>query len=328
MTQRVYIGSVPIEGPAILAPMAGITDHPFRMIAREMGAAAVLTEMVSADGLVRNNEKSAPLLRFEEVERPVGVQLFGSDPEIMAQGARLTAERRPDWIDLNFGCPVRKVVKRNAGSRLMRDPERLGRIVEAVVKAVALPVTAKIRSGWGSEEINAVEVAQIAQEKGAKAITIHPRTQQMGFSGTADWRIIAELKSAVDIPIIGNGDIWKPEDARRMLEETGCDRVMVARGARGNPWIFKRTNALLETGETPPAPDLSERIALCLRHLHLMVIEHGELSGVRRMRKHIVWYTKELQGGSALRQAIFGLESAAEVEATLQAYRVAHTGKG
>lgn len=315
-----HIENVALSGPVVLAPLAGVTDHTFRLLCREMGASLVYTEMVSADGLVRKNPGTGRLIYFEEAERPIGVQLFGSDVEIMARGAAQLADRGFDLIDLNFGCPVKKVVKRDAGSALMRDPERLARITEAVVGAVDLPVTVKIRSGWCEEAINAVQVARLAQEAGAKAIAVHARTQKMGFSGRADWEIIAQVKAAVSIPVIGNGDIRTPQDARRMLDDTGCDLVMIGRGALGNPWIFRRTDRFLRTGELLPEPNLRERMEVCVRHLRLKVIEHGEYVGVREMRKHVGWYTKGLEKSADLRREIFRLEQAEDVERVLMGY--------
>ena len=316
----VHIGNLAIAGPVVLAPMAGVTDQPFRLLCREMGASLVFTEMVSADGLVRGNPGTERLVYFEEAERPIGVQLFGSDAEVMARGAEQVADRGFDLIDLNFGCPVKKVVKRNAGSSLMRDPEHLAEITEAVVRAVELPVTVKIRSGWSAGEINAVQVARMAQEAGAKAISVHPRTQKMGFSGRANWETIAQVKAALSIPVIGSGDVRTPEDARRMLEDTGCDLVMIGRGALGNPWIFRRTDRFLRTGEHVPEPNLRARMAVCVRHLRMKVIEHGEYVGVREMRKHVGWYTKGLEKSAELRREVFQLERAEDVERTLMAY--------
>ena len=304
----------------VLAPMAGVTDQAFRLLCREMGASLVFTEMVSADGLVRGNPGTERLVYFEEEERPIGVQLFGSDAEVMARGAEQVADRGFDLIDLNFGCPVKKVVKRNAGSSLMRDPERLAKITEAVVRAVDLPVTVKIRSGWSAGEINAVQVARMVQEAGAEAVAVHPRTQKMGFSGRANWETIAQVKDAVSIPVIGSGDVRTPEDARRMLEDTGCDLTMIGRGALGNPWIFRRTNCFLRTGEHVPEPNLRARMEVCVRHLKMKVAEHGEVVGVREMRKHIGWYTKGLEKSAELRREVFRLERAADVERALMAY--------
>lgn len=311
------IGGVQIHGKAVLAPLAGITDVSFRLLARQLGAAAVFTEMISADGLTRGNNKTHRYLIFEEAERPVGFQIFGSDPAVMAQAARIVAQRKPDLVDINFGCPVKKVVKRNAGSALLREPELVGEIVRAVAESVPMPVVAKIRSGWDAASINAVSVAQRIEQAGAAAITVHPRTQAMGFRGRADWDVIRQVREAVRIPVIGNGDVACAADAKRMLDETGCDLVMVGRAAFGYPWIFRDIETFLATGVESPPPDVEEHISLCIQHLRMVVGEKGELVGVRQMRKHVAAYTKRMKGGAALRKAAFRLERAHELERLL-----------
>ena len=314
------IGTVYIDTKSVLAPLAGITDLSFRLLAREMGAGAVFTEMISADGLVRGNNKTHRYMFFEEAERPIGFQIFGSDPAIMAEAAKIVADRKPDFIDINFGCPVKKVIKRNAGAALLRDPKLLGEIMHAVVQAVSLPVLAKIRSGWSRNMINAVSVAKIIEDTGAAAVTVHPRTQEMGFSGRADWGIIRQVKEAVGIPVIGNGDLTSASDAKRMLNETGCDLVMVGRAAFGNPWIFRQIATFLSTSEVAPLPSVRERIGLCVRHMRMLIKEKGELVGVRQMRKHIAAYTKGMGESSMLRREIFRIERAEEVEAALWSF--------
>jgi len=308
------IGTLCIEGKLVLAPMAGITDAPFRSLCKEFGAALVFTEMVSADALVRDSRRTHRLLSFEDMERPIGIQLFGSDPELMADAARIAATRSPDLIDLNFGCPVRRVVKRMAGAALMKTPDVLGRIVRSVVDAVDLPVTAKIRSGWSPSAINAAEVARIAQDSGAAAVAVHARTRSVQFSGRADWRVIRRVKGELTIPVLGNGDVRTPEDARQMIEETECDLAMVGRGAMGNPWIFRRGEAFLKGGALPSEPSERERIALCIRHMKRAVLFKGEAIGIREMRKHLVWYTKGMRDGAALRRELMQMTRAQDVE--------------
>ena len=244
---------------ALLAPLAGISNLPFRLIARAQGCALAYTEMISSNGLVRKTEKTYEYLKTSAEDRPLGVQIFGADPEIMAEAARIVADSGVDLIDINMGCPVKKVIKAGAGVILMKDPDLVARMIEAVKKAVKIPVTVKIRSGWNRSSINAVEIAQIAEDCGADAITVHPRTADQGYSGHADWKIIANVKKAVKIPVIGNGDIRQPQDAVRMLAETACDAVMVGRGALGNPWIFKGISQALNGQAIDYLPTLKSK---------------------------------------------------------------------
>lgn len=318
MKNEVCIGDVTIPGPAVLAPMAGVTDLPFRKICKEHGAALLFSELVSAQGLTRRNSRSYTFFRFEETERPFGIQLFGSEPDLMAEAAQIVEEFKPDIIDINFGCPVPKVVRKNSGSALLREPKLVGKIIESVVKAVQTPVTAKIRSGW--DRVNAVEVARIVEDAGAKAIAVHGRTQKMGFSGKADWDVIASVKRTVSIPVIGNGDIFSAEDAARMFDETGCDLVMIGRGVLGNPWIFEQIGSYLKNNSLLPMPTYEERIMTCLRHFNFALCEKGESTGLRSMRKHIGWYTKGMPNSSEFRVIIMHLDDPDRVREELLGY--------
>lgn len=308
------IGPVHIAGRVVLAPLAGITDTAFRYLCRQFGAALVFTEMISADGLVRGNTNTLRYLYFNQTERPLGIQLFGSDPDILAESARLAARQGPDLIDLNLACPVKKVTKRMAGAALLRDLPRVEQICQAVVQAVDIPVTVKIRSGWNSDSIVAVDVAQLAQNCGIAAITIHPRTQKMNFSGKADWDIIAQVKETVSIPVTGSGDVTSPQDAENMLNQTHCDAVMIGRACLGQPWIFQHINHYLETGEQLRQPTIQERFEIASQHLGTVVREKGEPWGIRTMRKHLIWYTKGMPGAAQLRQDIFRAETPEDVQ--------------
>lgn len=302
------IGEVTLEAPFILAPLAGYTDSPMRRLARRLGAAMVWTEMVSAEGVVRESAKTFELLAFDPSERPIAFQLFGSRPESMARAAARVARLGPDVIDLNAGCPARKVVRSGSGAALMADLGLLRDIASAVVQATDLPVTAKIRSGWDERSINAAEAARVLEEAGARAVSVHPRTRNQGFKGTSDWSVIGEVKRAVAIPVIGSGDVKTPEDAVAMLDRTGCDAVMIGRGAVGNPWIFARARELADGRPASPPPSLADRIRLAVTHLDLMVREKGERRGVREMRKHIVAYLRGFPGASGLRAELVRME--------------------
>ena len=314
------IGDVTIDDDAmILGPMAGVTDLPFRLICREMGAALAYTEMVSAKAVLYKNRNTKELLRTCEADAPLGLQLFGSEPEVVAQAAAMLEEGPWQIIDFNMGCPVPKVVGNGEGSALMRDPLLAGRIIEALAGAVRKPVTVKIRKGFDEEHINAPELAHILQESGAAAVTVHARTRQQFYRGQADWKVIAAVKDAVTIPVIGNGDVTCYEDAERMRQETGCDGVMVARAACGNPWVFERRagdaqsidGVASDGGEDAEekavpacAHGMQELRDMMRRHLMLQIELRGERQGVLEMRKHLAWYTKGLRGGAAFREAV------------------------
>lgn len=301
MTVREIYGS---DFPVILAPMAGVTDLAFRLLCKEQGAEVMVTEMISAKALYYGNKNTLPLMQTEEAEKPVGVQIFGSDPELMGQMAHKIEDRGFSFIDINMGCPVPKIVNNKEGSALMLTPELAGRIVKEVNAAVSLPVTVKFRKGFDSDHINAPEFAQIMQENGAAAVAVHGRTRTEYYTGKADWDIIRRVKEAVSIPVIGNGDIFSGEDALRMREYTGCDGIMVGRGARGNPWIFREIKAAFSGREIPERPSEEEVVAMLLRHADLNVKYKGEKMGIREMRKHTAWYTKGLHGSAWLRNAV------------------------
>ena len=318
------IGDVAVEAPFLLAPLAGVSDSPFRRLAREQGAAMVFTEMVSADGLARGNQATLEYCAFDPIERPIGIQLFGSDPGVMAEATRvlndLPAAARPDVIDINMGCPVRKVVNRCAGAALLQDLPRIGRIVGSMVTASRIPVMAKIRLGWDGNSRNVVEVARTLEGAGAAAVAIHARTRAEKFEGEAHWEMIGEAKRAVGIPVIGNGDVRGPEDAVRMLELTGCDGVMMGRAAFGDPWVFRRVRAWMERGESLPPPSPAERLAAGIRHLGMMVASVGADCAAREMRKHVAWYVKGLPNSARVREQVNHTRSADEMVALLRDY--------
>ena len=306
---RLKIGTVELENNVILGPMAGVTDLPFRLLCREQGAGLVCMEMISAKAVFYGNRNTKELLQVHPGERPVSLQLFGSDPEILSDIAARLEEGPYDLFDLNMGCPVPKVVKNGEGSALMKDPKLVERILSSMVRALKKPVTVKIRKGFNDESVNAVEIARIAEGCGAAAVAVHGRTREQYYSGKADWEIIRQVKEAVSIPVIGNGDVDSPEAAKRMLAETGCDGVMVARGAKGNPWIFKRITEYLETGRIPPKPSREEVKAMMLRHGEMMVEFKGEAAAMREMRKHVAWYTAGWPHSAALRNDINAVET-------------------
>jgi nifR3 family TIM-barrel protein len=310
------IGPYALKNPFILAPMAGVSEQPFRVLAFRMGAALCPTELVSAQGLMRANARTVKYLRHDpEVERPYSLQIFGGEPEVMAAAARIGQQWGAQIIDINMGCPVKKVTRNGAGSALLCDPPRAAEIVRAIRAATGLPVTAKIRSGWDASRRNYVEMAHTLAEAGCAALAIHPRTRAQGYSGRADWSAIADLaRAGTGMPIIGNGDVKTPEDARRMLETTGCDFVMIGRGALGNPWIFR------ELGGGPP-PDPDERCAVVLAHFQEHVRFVGEeLAAVRSFRKHLAWYAHGLRGAAAFRNEANQIARAGEVEAAVKRF--------
>lgn len=294
------IGTLETKNNVFMAPMAGVTDLAFRIILEEMGAGLATTEMVSAKGLFYKNRNNHIILQKEKDEFPLAVQLFGNDPMIMASQAQ-RIEDDFDVIDINMGCPVNKIVSNQEGSALMKNPERAYSIIHTMSTLLKKPVTVKIRKGFDDEHVNAVEFAVMAEEAGASAITVHGRTRAQMYSGKADWEIIRKVKEAVSVPVIGNGDIFSPEDAARMIEETGCDGVAIARGAKGNPWLIRRTVHYLETGELLPEPDLAERRRVILKHAGLMVRYKGERMAMPEMRSHLAWYTAGIPGSAGLR---------------------------
>ena len=303
------IGNTILENNVILAPMAGVTDLPFRLLCREQGAGCVVTEMVSAKAILYNNRNTKELMQIHPQERPAAIQLFGSDPDIMAQIAARIEDGPYDFIDVNMGCPVPKVVNNGEGSALMKNPKQAEKVLSAMVKAVKKPVTVKFRKGLNDTSVNAVEFAKMAEGSGVAAVAVHGRTREQYYSGKADWDIIRQVKEAVKIPVIGNGDIFTPQDAGRMMEETGCDGIMVARGAKGNPWIFRRINHYLDTGEILPGPSIEEIQAMILRHGHMLAAYKGEQTAMREMRGHVAWYTKGMPHSAALRNEINQVET-------------------
>ena len=317
---KLKIGNVTLEQNIILAPMAGVTDLPFRLLCKEQGCGLTVTEMVSAKAILYHNRNTEELLRTEPAEQPVAVQLFGSDPAIMAEIAAQVAEGPYAIIDVNMGCPVPKIVKNGEGSALMRDPRKAQAVLAAMVKAVKKPVTVKFRKGFDEGSVNAVEFAKMAESCGVAAVAVHGRTREQYYSGKADWEIIRRVKEAVKIPVIGNGDIFTPEDGARMLSKTGCDGIMVARGAKGNPWIFSRLNHYLETGELLPGPDGKEIREMILRHSRMLAQYKGEKPAMRQMRGHVAWYTKGLPNSAAMRNEINQVETMEELEDFLERY--------
>jgi tRNA-dihydrouridine synthase B len=317
------IGPVQFASPFLLAPLAGAGDSPFRRLAREQGAAGVVSEMVSADGLVRDQPPTRALCRFAPEERPIGVQLFGSEPGVLADAARrlcdLPAPERPDWIDLNAGCPVRKVVNRRAGAALLTDLPRLAAVVRAMTAASTLPVTVKTRLGWDDATADVGAVARAVEDAGAAALTVHARTRSGGFGGAPRWEGIAEARRAVRIPVVGNGDVRGPEDAARLLETTGCDGVMVGRAALGDPWVFARLLAWWERGERLAPPAAAARIGMAIRHLRLAEAAHAG-AAAREMRRHVAWYLRGLPHAARVRGEVNGTRTSAEMERLLLAY--------
>lgn len=314
------IGDTVIPNNLFLAPMAGITDIAFRMICKEFGCGMTYTEMISAKGLYYENKKTEELMTILPEELPVGVQIFGSDPVIMAMMAEKVSESPAAVIDINMGCPAPKIVRNGEGSALLKNPKLAGQIVRNVKKASSKPVTVKIRKGWDEHSVNAIEIAQIIEGEGADAITVHGRTREQYYSGKADWDIIKRVKEKVRIPVIGNGDIFTPEAASEMLLQTGCDGIMVARGSQGNPWLFKNIKDYLATGRYCGKVSARDKIEMALKHLNLIIKYKGEKIGAKEMRKHIPWYLKGLRGSAEIKRKINSLETKGQIEDVLLSY--------
>ncbi len=306
INSTMQIGNVQIDTPIFLAPMAGVTDYSFRILCKEMGAGVVYSEFVSSHGIIRENEKTLNMIRFTEQERPIGIQIFGDSPDVMAKAVRMVADQfKPDIIDLNYGCPVPKVTKKGAGSAALKDRCLMDDITTAVVESVPeLPVTVKMRAGWDSSNIVAIEAGPRLEKIGVKAIALHPRTTKQRFNGKAKWELIRELKKSVSIPVIGNGDIKNPDDVLRMFHKTGCDAVMIGRSALGNPWFFRQTAALLNGSPVLKEPDIHHRLNMCKRHLELLIKSRGEKFACNNMKKHFGWYVKGFPGAAALRKLL------------------------
>lgn len=313
------IGNVTLDNNVILAPMAGVSDLPFRLLCREMGAGLVCMEMVSAKAIYYNNKNTDMLMEIHPQERPVSLQLFGSDPQIISEMAKRIEERPFAILDINMGCPVPKVVNNGEGSALLKNPKLVEEILTALVKAINKPVTVKIRKGFNDTCVNAVEIAKIAEGCGVAAVAVHGRTREQYYSGKADWDIIAQVKAAVKIPVIGNGDVDSPQAAQELLTQTGCDGVMIGRAAQGNPWIFRDVTSFLEKGTIPTAPTNAQKKEIILRHAALQLEYKGEYTGVREMRKHLSWYTVGMPHSAKFRQTINTMESMDELVESVEA---------
>ena len=322
------IGNIELPKYAALAPMAGVGDRAMREISSEFGAVWTVGEMTSSKGLSYGSKKSAELLEINEAERPCAVQLFGSEPEVMAEAAKMALQYKPDAIDINFGCPVPKIAGNGGGSALMKDPELAGRIVRAVADAVDIPVTVKFRAGWDNEHLNAVEFACICEANGASALTVHGRTRTQMYAPPVNWDIIRQVKEAVSVPVIGNGDVVSPESAKALYEQTGCDLVMVGRGAMGNPWIFRRIAHYMETGELLPEPTPEERMAVLKKHIELLCKYKGEYTGMREARKHSSWYIKGMRGAAEFRRECGALETPEDLENLIDRVLLASENEG
>ncbi|ACL77236.1 tRNA dihydrouridine synthase DusB [Ruminiclostridium cellulolyticum] len=314
------IGNVELKNNIFLAPMAGVTDMPFRILCKEQECGLVYTEMVSAKGMHYDDDKSNKLTLMHEKERPGAVQIFGSDPKIMAEVAEKLNKSDAAIIDINMGCPAPKITKNGEGSALMKNPELVAEIIKSVVSASQKPVTVKIRKGWDDSTINAIEIARIAEKNGARAIAVHGRTREQYYSGKADWDIIRQVKEAVSIPVIGNGDVTGPKEAQKLLEETRCDAIMVGRGAQGNPWIFKKIVKFLEDGTIISDPSPKEKIETIIRHMDMLIDLKGEKTGILEMRSHIAWYIKGMRDAAYTKQKIFQMKGKEEIITLLRSF--------
>ena len=303
------IGNVRIENPFVLAPMAGVTDMPFRTLCKEQGAGLICMEMISAKAISFHNKNTIALMKIDPCEHPVSMQLFGSEPELMAEVAKSIEDKDFDILDINMGCPVPKVVNNGEGSALLKNPELIVQIIKSVSSAIQKPVTVKVRIGFENVPVDIVEIARRAEDAGAAAIAVHGRTRQQYYSGTADWDIIRQVKEAVSIPVIGNGDVDSPLKAEALLKQTGCDGVMIGRAVRGNPWIFREMNHYFQTGELLPRPSSEEIREMILRHARAQIALKGEFTGIREMRKHVAWYTAGMRHSAGLRRASNTIES-------------------
>lgn len=318
--RQLEIGNVRLKNNLILGPMAGVTDLPFRLLCAEQGAGLVCMEMVSAKGILYNNKNTEALLTIDEKEHPVALQFFGADPDIMAEMAKKIEDRPFDILDINMGCPVPKVVNNGEGSALMKNPVLAGRIIEKMVQAIQKPVTVKIRKGFDEQHINAVEMAHVAQESGASAVTVHGRTREQYYSGEADWDIIRQVKEAVSIPVIGNGDLRTAQDIQKIREQTRCDGFMIARGAQGNPWIFAQILHKLNTGEDAKKPSAATVAQMALRHAQMQLQLKGGYTGMREMRKHAAWYTSGYKHASRLRSELNTVETYEQLEELMKKF--------
>jgi nifR3 family TIM-barrel protein len=318
-SKNLTIGGLTLANPLVLAPMAGITQLPLRRLAKEQGCALVVSEMISAHGLIHGGRKTLELLKSHPSERPLSVQLFGKDPEVMEEAARIVQDHGADMVDINLGCSVRKIIKQGAGAALMRQESLLASILREVRTAVSLPLTVKIRSGWDPSGDQAVAIGRMAQEEGVDAVAIHPRTALQGFAGKADWSLIARLKENLSIPVVGNGDVTRPDDVLKMQQQTGCDAVMIGRASMGNPWIFSQALDIMN-GRCPETPDLSMRLEVMCRYIRYAVEQFGEVRAIRMMRSRLAWFVKGFPRCSSFRKSIVRLESRDDMMQAVRAY--------